>query len=154
MVSAQVTLHTLCWRVTRPQPPSSASPGCTPCCLLPFRHMVLLKLLCAIFPTARFKLLKPSPAYERLYKPIQRKLDFCLRGTGCIAANHTVNLQGAIAALLQAGPQPGTSQSAYGPEELKEETPFVAPQLAAFVKASARHFSATRTSLIISAVYI
>lgn len=81
-----------------------------------------------------FKLLKPSPAYERLYKPIQRKLDFCLRGTGCIAANHTVNLQGAIAALLQAGPQPGTSQSAYGPEELKEETPFVAPQLAAFVK--------------------
>lgn len=122
--------------------------------MLPFHDMVLLIAPCATFANTRFKLLKPSPAYERLYKPIQRKLDFCLRGTGCIAANHTVNLQGAIAALLQAGPQPGTSQSAYGPEELKEETPFVAPQLAAFVKASARLLSAARTALITSAVLI
>lgn len=47
-----------------------------------------------------------------------------------------MTLHGAVAALLQAGQQPGDSQTVYNVDDLKQDTPFVLPQLVAWVKVS------------------
>lgn len=102
---------------------------------MPYTMVVILSFLKPSFPCCRFRLQNPSAAYAPVFAPIQRKVDLCLRAASALAISPTVNLAGAVATLLHPGQQPGTSQMMYSVDILKQESPFLAPQLAAWVKA-------------------